>query len=127
MRQLLRKIWPGALPFVFGAVGAAADSGAVDPAAAGGLASFLPLLGYLAFFGVVMYLMVYMPQKRKDKKAKELLNSLQVGYRVTLHSGIVGKIVNLKDDVVTVESSVERTQIEVKKWAIKDVDKPVEA
>ena len=95
--------------------------------AQGGIESFLPMIGYLLFFGVVMYLLIYLPQKRKDKKAKELINSLQIGYKVTTHSGIVGKVVNLKDDVVTIESGVERTQLELKKWAIRDVDKPIEA
>ena len=89
--------------------------------------SMLPIVGYLLFFGVVMYLLVFLPQRRKDKKAKELMNSLQVGHRVTTHSGIVGKVVNIKDDVITVESGVERTQIEFKKWAIRDVEKPIEA
>ena len=97
------------------------------PAEGGGIGSFLPIIGYLLFFGAIMYLMVFLPQKRKDKKAKELMNSLQVGHRVTTHSGIVGKVVNIKDDVVTVESGVERTQIEFKKWAIRDVEKPIEA
>ena len=100
------------------------DAGAADAGAGGGL---LPIIGYLAFFGIIMYLLVFLPQRRKDKKAKELMNSLQVGHRVTTHSGIVGKVVNIKDDVVTVESGVERTQIELKKWAIRDVDKPIEA
>ena len=109
------------------AMPALADAGAGGDAAPGGIASFLPMIGYLVFFGAVMYLLIYLPQKRKDKKAKELMSSLQVGYRVTTHSGIVGRIVNIKDDVVTVESGVERTQIELKKWAIRDVDKPVEA
>ena len=93
----------------------------------GGAGGFLPIVGYLVFFGAIMYLLIYMPQKRKDKKAKELMNSLQVGHRVTTHSGIVGKVINIKDDVVTLESGVERTQIELKKWAIRDVDKPIEA
>ena len=85
------------------------------------------LLLYLGFFAVVMVIMVYLPQRRKDKKAKEMLASLKVGYTVTTHSGIVGRIMNIKDDVITIQSGVERTQIEFKKWAIKDVDKQIEA
>jgi len=111
-----------AAPFTMGVVSAYADMGGE-----GGLGGFLPIVGYLLFFGAIMYLMVFLPQKRKDKKAKELMGSLQVGHRVTTHSGIVGKVINIKDDVVTVESGVERTQIEFKKWAIRDVEKPVEA
>ena len=103
-------------------------SRAEEGGAEGGLAgSMLPMVGYLLFFGVIMYLLVYMPQKRKDKKAKELMNSLQVGYKVTTHSGIVGKVINIKDDELTVETGVERTRLDIKKWAVRDVEKPVEA
>ena len=111
-------------PFAAFATSARAEAVAGEEGAMGG---FMPIVGYLLFFGVVMYLLIFLPQKRKDKKAKELMNSLQVGHRVTTHSGIVGKVVNIKDDVITVESGVERTQLELKKWAIRDVEKPIEA
>lgn len=125
----MKKFFKGAIltsAVIFSAAGAGwADSAGGE---GGGLAgSMLPMLGYLLFFGVIMYLLVYLPQKRKDKKAKELMNSLQVGYRVTTHSGIVGRIINIKDDVLTVESGVERTRLDIKKWAVRDVEKPVEA
>ncbi len=76
-------------------------------------------------FGL-MYVMLILPQKKKEKKTKELLNSLQVGWAVTTIGGISGKIVNIKDDEITIESGVEKTKILVKRWAVKDVVKPVE-
>ena len=106
------------LPFLAGA-----DAGATQ----GGLSSYLPMIGYLAFFGVVMYFLVFLPQKKKDKKARELIDSLKVGSVIVAHCGIIGKIVNIQDDVVTIESSIERTQLDMKKWAIKDVQGPVQA
>ena len=112
------------LPFMAIALAGWAAEGEAGAEGGGGL---ITIVGYLLFFGVVMYLMIFLPQRRKDKKAKELMSSLQVGHRVTTHSGIVGKVVNIKDDVITVESGVERTQIEFKKWAIRDVEKPIEA
>jgi len=106
----------------------AADTAATgDAAAEGGIATFLPMVAWIAFFGIIMYFMIYLPQKRKDKKAKELMNSLSVGQTVTTHSGVVGKVVNIKDDVVTIASGVERTQIEYKKWAIRDVEQQIQA
>ena len=125
MKKLLSAIMLAFLPFA--ACAAAGFAGGDIPADAGGLGSFIPIIGYLVFFGGIMYLLVYRPQKRKDKKAKELMDSLQVGHKITTHSGIVGKVVNIKDDVITVESGVERTQLELKKWAVRDVDKPIEA
>lgn len=85
------------------------------------------LVIYIGFFAGVMYLLVFLPQKRRDKKSREMLNALQVGNNVTTIGGIIGKVINIKDDEITIESGVEKTKIKVKKWAIKEVDRPVEA
>lgn len=82
---------------------------------------------YFVFFIVIMYLIIFLPQKRRDKKAREMLNSLQVGNEVITIGGVAGKIINIKDDEVTIETSVEKTQLVFKKWAIKEVIKPIEA
>ncbi len=76
-------------------------------------------------FGL-MYLMILRPQKKKEKKTKELLDSLQVGWSVITIGGICGKIINIKDDEITIESGIEKTKILVKRWSIKDVIKPIE-
>ena len=125
MKKVLSGLTLSILTIMAGVAASWAEAATGAEAGAGG--GLLPIIGYLAFFGIIMYLLVFLPQRRKDKKAKELMNSLQVGHRVTTHSGIVGKVVNIKDDVITVESGVERTQIEFKKWAIRDVEKPIEA
>jgi len=82
---------------------------------------------YFVFFIVIMYLIIFLPQKRRDKKAKEMLNSLQVGNEIITIGGVAGKVINIKDDEVTIETSVEKTQLVFKKWAIKEVIKPIEA
>lgn len=84
-------------------------------------------LGYLVFFILIMYLMIFLPQKRRDKKAKAMLDAMQVGNTVVTIGGVTGKIINIKDDEVTVETGVEKAKINFKKWAIKEVVKPVES
>jgi len=83
------------------------------------------VLPMVLVFGL-MYVMLILPQKKREKKTKEMLDSLQVGYTVTSIGGIFGKIVNIKDDEITIETSVEKTKIVVKRWAIKEVVKPIE-
>jgi len=82
---------------------------------------------YFLFFIVIMYLIIFLPQKRRDKKTREMLNSIQVGNDIITIGGIVGKVINIKDDEITIETSVEKTQMVFKKWAVKEVVKPVEA
>lgn len=81
-------------------------------------------VGYMAVFLVIMYLLIFLPQKKRDKKAKAMISSLEVGSSVTTIGGIIGTIVNIRDDEVTVETSIERTKINLKKSAIGQV-KPV--
>lgn len=88
--------------------------------------SWLYTLGYLVFFILMMYLLIFLPQKRRDKKAKAMLDSMQVGNEVITIGGVSGKIVNIKDDEVTIETGVEKAKINFKKWAIKEVIKPIE-
>ena len=76
---------------------------------------------------VLMYLILIVPQRRRDKKMRELINSTIVGDEIVTIGGLCGKIVNIKDDEVTFESSIERTKVTIKKWGIKEVKKPVQA
>lgn len=84
-------------------------------------------LGYLVFFILIMYLMIFLPQKKRDKKAKAMLDAMQVGNTVITIGGVTGKVINIKDDEVTLETGIEKAKINFKKWAIKEVVKPVES
>lgn len=84
-------------------------------------------LFYLIFFIVIMYLLIFLPQRRREKKTKEMLNSLQVGSNITTIGGITGKIINIKDDELTIETGIEKSKILIKKWAVKEVEKVIEA
>jgi len=87
----------------------------------------ITLVLWMAVLFGAMYFMIILPQKRRDKKTREMLGALQVGSEVVTVGGVMGKIVNIKDDEITVETSVEKTKISFNKWAIKEVKKPIEA
>lgn len=93
----------------------------------GGQGNLLFTVGYLAFFLVIMYLLIFLPQRKRDKKAKAMLEALDIGDMIITIGGISGKIINIKDDELTIESGVEKTKVNVKKWAVKEVNRPVES
>ncbi len=70
----------------------------------------------------VFYFLMYRPQKKQEKEARNLMESLQVGDEITTHSGIIGKIVSMKDETVTIETSKDKTKIRFLKTAIARVD-----
>ena len=79
---------------------------------------FLPMV--LIF--VVFWFFLIRPQRKKDKEAQEMLNSLKVGDRVCTIGGIYGTIVRIKDDVLTVEVGEAKTPMVFARWAIKNID-----
>lgn len=83
------------------------------------LTSVALLLG----FGVLLYFTMIRPQRKKEKKAKEMMSSMEVGDGVTTIGGIVGRIVSIKDDTVLVETGSDRTKMRFQKWAIQEVEK----
>jgi len=75
-------------------------------------------------FGL-MYLFLIRPQKKKEKKLRDQISAMIVGDSIVTIGGVVGRIVNLKDDEVTISTSVANTLITFKKSAINTVVKPL--
>lgn len=88
-----------------------------------GISPWIMIIIYILFFVVVGYFLIYRPNKKRKKQEEELRNSITLGDEVTTIGGIVGKVVNIKDDNVTVETSIDKTLMEFKNWAIRDIKK----
>ena len=61
-------------------------------------------------------------QKKQDKAINDMRNNLQVGDEITTIGGIIGKIVSIKEETITIETSHDRTKIRFLKSAVKCVD-----
>lgn len=83
------------------------------------------LIFYVAIFGIFGYFMIYRPNKKRKKEEEKLRASIMLGAQVVSIGGICGTIVNIKDDVITIESSIDRTLIEFKNWAIREIKNPI--
>ena len=97
--------------------------GAAPANAAGG--GFEMIIMMVVLFGA-MYFFMIRPQKKQEKQIAEMRNNLMVGDEVTTNGGIMGRVVHVKDDVVTLETGSDRLKIKVRKWAIATVDKKVD-
>ncbi len=74
---------------------------------------------------VLMYFILIRPQRKQEKKQKEERGKLAVGDTVVTIGGVVGKVVNIKDDDITIASSVANTLLTFRRDAINTVKKPV--
>ena len=83
------------------------------------LAALLPLVAILALF----WFMVIRPQQRRQKQVVALQESIQVGQRVMMSSGIYGTVASVTDDRARLEVA-PGTVIEIARGAIAKVDSP---
>ena len=96
----------------------------VDPTAATNpLAMFLPLVLVFA----VMYFIMIRPENKRKKEAEQMRSSLKNGDMVTTIGGIVGKVVDVKEDKFVLETSADRVRIEFANWALSTNETAAEA
>lgn len=74
----------------------------------------------------LLYLLLILPNQRKQKKWQEMLGQLKSGDRVTTNGGIRGIIIAVKDDVVQLRVAPDNLKLEFVKSAIASVTTPEE-
>ena len=89
---------------------------AMAPAPGSGSGGFSILIMQVVAIGLVFYFLIIRPQGQARKKHEALLAGLKKGDEITTSGGLIGKVKDIKDDRVTVESGsatvvVERARI----------------
>lgn len=69
----------------------------------------------------VLILVMFTNNRKRRKQAQELVNSLKVGDQVLLHSGIFGKVTELEEDRLTIETA-PKVNLTVIKQAVRSVE-----
>ena len=78
------------------------------------LSTIIMLVAMVAIF----YFMLIRPENKRKKEAEKLRSSVKTGDKITTIGGIVGVIVDIKEDRVVIETSADRVRMELMKWAI---------
>lgn len=96
--------------------------GASGSGSTGGLGgSWMTLLLPLLLV-VVMIVVMIIPQRRRDKKVKDMLSSLKQGDRVRTIGGIYGTISSIKDDVIVLSVGPDKVKLVFARGAISQVE-----
>ncbi|CAM3477847.1 Sec translocon accessory complex subunit YajC [Flavobacterium longum] len=61
---------------------------------------------------VVMFVFMILPQQRRMKKEKEFENALKVGDKIVTKSGIHGKIAELAETTIVIETMAGKLKME---------------
>ena len=87
-------------------------------AAGAGSASMMSLMLPLVLMIALMYFLMIRPENKRKKQAEEMRNSLKKGDQITTIGGIIGKIVQVTDETIIIETSDDRVRMELAKWAV---------
>jgi preprotein translocase subunit YajC len=81
----------------------------------GGLSGLGPLLPFVLVIGI-FYVLVFMPQRKRQKQMQEMVAALKTGDKVITNSGIIGTITSLKEDSLMLRTG--SVNIEIQRSAI---------
>lgn len=84
------------------------------------IANILPFVVLI----VVFYFFLIRPQRKRDKQERDMRNSIEVGDEISTIGGFIGRVVSIKDDVLVIESSSDRTKLKIYRWAIRGKEAP---
>ena len=102
---------------------AVADAVAPEGAASGGgMTEMLGMILPMGLMFVVFYFLLIRPQRKKDKKVKDMLSALKVGDRICTIGGIYGSITAMKDDTVELSVGKDNVKLIFARWAIRSVE-----
>ena len=70
------------------------------------------LLIQLVFIIAIFYFLLILPQRREQKRHREMLAALNRGDQVVTMGGLVGEIIQLKDELITLKTGEARVVVE---------------
>lgn len=69
-----------------------------------------------------VFILMWRSNKKQEREQNDMRNNLEVGDEVTTIGGIIGEIVRIKEETVTIETGKDRTKIRILRSAIRSVD-----
>ena len=64
------------------------------------------------------YFLLIRPENKRKKEAEELRSNLKVGDKINTIGGIVGTVVNVKENTFVIETGADQVRVEFEKWAL---------
>ncbi|SNX52656.1 preprotein translocase subunit YajC [Thermoanaerobacterium sp. RBIITD] len=80
--------------------------------------STIYLIGEIVVMIAIFYFLLILPQQKRDKKERAMIEALKPGDEILTKSGIYGKILNIKDESITIEVGADRVKLKIAKWSV---------
>lgn len=76
---------------------------------------------------VAMFWFMNRSQKKQEREIARMRDNLQIGDEISTNGGILGRVVKIKDDIITIETGSDRNKLKIFKWAVRAVEIPANA
>jgi preprotein translocase subunit YajC len=90
--------------------------------AAQDFASLIPSLGMIVALVVVFYFLLWRPQSKQKKARETMMKNLKVGDRVKTIGMMYGRVAEIKDNTVTIETGRDKVKLVFDRSAISTVE-----
>ena len=87
---------------------------------------FLVQLAPILIIGIIFYLLIFMPMRKKQKKLDSMIAALRNGDKVITNAGIYGVVAGVKDKTLMLKVS-DQVKIEIAKSAVAGLQSPEES
>lgn len=91
------------------------------------MTKFLIQLSPILFMVIFFYLIIFIPENKRKKKYKSMLANLKVNDEIITKGGIVGKIVNIQERFLIVQTGPDKAKIKLDKTGVLNLLNQVEA
>lgn len=88
-------------------------------------AALVQQFGPMIVIFAIFYFLIIRPQQKRDKERKTMLSELQEGDEVITIGGIYGRILNIKEDVITLDVG-DKIKIKIMRGAVGNIIKKTE-
>ena len=79
------------------------------------MAMFTQFAMIAAMFAILYFFMI---RPQKEKEIQLMRSKLEVGDEIVTIGGIIGRVVNIKDETIVIETGSDRSKIRITRWAV---------
>lgn len=90
--------------------------------AAAGAEGMMSTLVMVVLMIVVFYFMLIRPENKRKKEAEQMRSSIRNGDQITTIGGIVGTVVDVKENNIVIETGADQVRVEIAKWGVSSND-----
>ena len=90
----------------------------------GGMMSSIVMM--VAMLGI-LYFMMIRPENKRKKEAEQMRSATRKGDKIVTIGGIVGTVIDVKENRIVIETSADQVRIELEKWAVSSNETAAEA